>query len=259
MVFKPPASAFRTPKTIWAPTVTFTTPGGTATAVADFTVTPPAGAGGTLTATLNDMTWLNSLPAGTYFEFTFSTTVTGVGDGDIKNTGYQNDGSGNFEVGDASTQWGQAEILKHQKDDKTKTLEGAKFSVFNSVNDMCSGDLGAALTVNGETEFASGANGIVTIEGLWISNDSTSASRVYCVVETVAPVGYVLDAAPKLITVTAGATATVELEVANTPVSGPILPMTGANGTFWFTVGGIALIVIAGGGLLLVRRTRTHD
>lgn len=239
-----------------APTVTYTTPGGTAMTVDDFTVT--TGPGNTLTATLDDMEWVNELPAGTYFEFTFSTTVTGVGD--IKNEGFQNTGGDNVTLGTASTQWGQAEILKHQKGDKTKTLEGAKFSVFNSPNGTnCTGTLGAALTVSGQTEFASGATGIVTIPGLWVGNDAQVPSRVYCVVETVAPVGFVLDVTPRAITVTTGTTATVELEVANTPVSGPALPMTGANGTLWFTVGGIALIVMAGGGLLLVRRARTHD
>lgn len=242
-----------------APTLTYTEPGGTAMAVPSYTLSEPAGAGGTLTATFDDLAWLNERPAGTYFELTFTTTVTGVGD--IENEGFQNSGDGDVSLGDASTQWGPAEILKHQKGDTSKTLAGAKFSVFDSITGTdCTGTLGAALTVNGQTEFESGANGIVTIAGLWVGNDGTEISRVYCVVETQEPTGYVKDTTAHMITVKAETTATTtaHIDVANTPVPGPTLPLTGANGTLWFTIGGIALIAMAGGGLLLVRRARAH-
>ncbi len=243
-----------------APTLTYTTPTASATDVpADaYTLTAPNGPGGTVEVEFTDLDWVNSLPAGTFFELTFSTTVTGVGD--IQNEGFQNSGGDDVSLGDASTQWGPAEILKHQKGDKTKTLAGAKFSVFDSPNGVdCVGDLGAPISVNGATEFESGADGIVHIAGLWVSNDAVDASRVYCVVETQEPTGYVKDTTPRAITVTADTTARVLLEVPNTPVPGPALPMTGANGTLWFTIGGIALIAMAGGGLLLVRRARAHD
>ncbi|WP_186324479.1 SpaH/EbpB family LPXTG-anchored major pilin [Microbacterium paludicola] len=243
-----------------AATLTYTEPGGSPVAVPSFSLTEPTGAGGTLTASVTDMDWLNERPAGTFFTFSFSTVVTGVGD--IKNEGFQNSGGDPVTLGEASTQWGPAEILKHQKGDKKKTLAGAKFSVFDSPNGTdCTGPLGAALTVNGQTEFESGANGVVAIAGLWVGNDNTAASRVYCVVETQEPVGYVKDTTPRMITVKpeATATTTAHIDVANTPVPGPSLPMTGANGTLWFTVGGIALIAMAGGGLLLVRRARSHE
>ncbi len=245
-----------------APTLTYTTPTASAVDVpaSAYTLNTPGGAGGTVEAEFTDMAWLNALPAGTFFELTFSTTVTGVGA--INNEGFQNSGGDSIKLGDASTQWGPAQILKHQKGDTNKTLVGAMFSVFDSPNGAdCTGALGAALTVNGQTEFASAANGIVTIAGLWVGNDNTENSRVYCVVETVAPAGYVLDTTPRMITVKpeTTATTTAHIEVANTPVPGPSLPMTGANGTLWFTIGGIALIAAAGGGLLMVRRARTHD
>lgn len=241
-------------------TLTYTTPTASATDVpgSAYTLHTPNTAGGTVEAEFTDMAWLNDLPAGTFFELTFSTTVTGVGD--IQNEGFQNSGGDDVSLGDASTQWGPAEILKHQKGDKTKTLAGAKFSVFDSPNGVdCVGDLGEPIEVNGATEFTSGADGIVHIAGLWVTNDAVDPSRVYCVVETQEPTGYVKDTTPRAITVTTDTTARVLLEVPNTPVPGPALPMTGANGTLWFTIGGIALIAMAGGGLLLVRRARTHD
>lgn len=241
-----------------APKVTYTVPGGSPADVTSVAFDEPVGAGGTLTATFTDMDWLNSLPAGTYFEFSFSTTVTGVGD--IENEGFQNSGGDDLTLGEASTQWGPAKILKHQKGDKSKTLAGAKFSVFDSPNGAdCTGTLGDAIAVNGETEFSTGADGVALIEGLWVGNDDQVPSRVYCVVETHEPTGYVKDATPRPITVAPATTAQVLLEVPNTPVPGPALPMTGAEGTLWFTIGGIALLAIAGGGLLLVRRSRAND
>lgn len=250
-----------------APVVQYTVPGGTATDVpaANYGIVAPAAAGGTLEVVFTGpgVTWANTLPAGTYFTFTFSTTVTGVGDGSIENTGFQNSGNGNVTLGDTYTLWGPAEILKHQAGDSTKGLMGAKFSVYNSVDGACPANgLGAALSVNGVTEFESGANGIVAIPGLYVGNENNGiTTRVYCVVETQAPAGFVRDATPRPITVKAETTATTtaHIDVANTPVTGPELPLTGSNGTLWFTIGGIALVVIAAGGVLMTRRSRVEN
>lgn len=244
-----------------APVLTYTTPTGTAPVpAADYSVIAPAGAGGQVVANVTNLTWLNSLPAGTFFTFTFSTTVTAPGD--ILNSGFQNSGGADVKLGDASTQWGPAEILKHQAGDLTKALAGAKFSVFSSPDGTsCTGDLGAAISINGQTEFTSGANGIVAIPGLFVGNDGAVAQKVYCVVETAEPVGFIKDVTPRAITVKpeTTATTTAHIDVANTPVPGPILPLTGSSGTLWFTVGGVALIGIALGTLLVVRRSATHE
>ena len=245
-----------------APTFTYTTPGNPPVAVlgANYTLGTPVGAGGTLTATLTSpagIAWANTLPAGTQFTLTFSTTVTGVGN--INNTAFQNSGGDDVTLGQASTQWGPAEVLKHQAGDKTKTLQGAKFSVFDSPNGTdCLGTLGAAVSVNGQTEFSSGANGVVTIAGLFVGNNNAVASRMYCVVETQEPVGYVKDTTPHPVTVKAEGTATTtaHIDVANRAVPGPTLPMTGGDGALWFSVGGIALLVAGAGGMLMVRRNR---
>lgn len=244
-----------------ASTFTYTTPGSApaAVAAANYSLSTPPGAGGTITAALTSdgIAWANTLPAGTRFTLSFSTTVTGVGD--INNEAFQNSGGDDVTLGEASTQWGPAEILKHQAGDKAKTLQGAKFSVYDSVNGTdCTGTLGAALSVNGQTEFTSGANGIVSIAGLYVGKNNETASRVYCVVETQEPVGFVKDTTPRAITVKAEGTATTlaHIDVANTPVNGPILPMTGGDGALWFAVGGIALLLVAAGGLMMARRNQ---
>lgn len=46
-------------------------------------------------------------------------------------------------------------------------------------------------------------------------------------------------------------------QIDNTPVNGPDLPLTGAQGTALFTMAGLALVAIAGGGAL-VRARRNH-
>jgi len=82
-------------------------------------------------------------------------------------------------------------------------------------------------------------------------------SRTYCVVEVAPPAGYILDNTPHAVVVKAEETATTGavIQVANVPVPGPVLPLTGAEGTTMFTLAGLALVAIAGGGFL-VRRAR---
>ncbi|GAA3927639.1 SpaA isopeptide-forming pilin-related protein [Microbacterium soli] len=90
----------------------------------------------------------------------------------------------------------------------------------------------------------------------------------YSLVETKAPRGYVLDATPHEFTIAADAV-TVDLgALVNTeePVvpepedpESPVLPLTGSDGALWMSVGAIALILIAGGVLLVLRRTRTQE
>src|SRR5690606_18745303 len=96
-----------------ATTLTYTEPGGTATAVptpGNYTLSTPAAAGGTVQVefTQDGLTWLNQRPAGTFFSLTFSTTVTGVGA--ISNEGFQNSGGDDVTLGTAKTNWGPAEI-----------------------------------------------------------------------------------------------------------------------------------------------------
>ncbi len=253
-----------------APTLQYTTPGNPATTAdvpgANYDIIPPAAAGGTLEVefTPEGVTWSNTLPAGTFFTFSFSTTVTSVGDGDIKNAAYQNSGGDDVTLGNTYTLWGPAEILKHQTGDKSKTLKGAVFSVYDSLaNGTCraaASGLGDALEVSGETEFTSNGDGIVAIPGLYVGNETNGVTeRIYCVVEIEAPAGYVTVDTPRAITVAAGETASMTLEVANSPVPGPTLPLTGSNGAVWFTVGGIALLAVAAGGFLMTRRSRVEE
>lgn len=233
-------------------------PTGTETLLASgYSVTAPAAAGDDLVVTF-DVSYVNTLPAGTYFKVAFDTTVTSIGDGTIKNssTEFVNDDTEGYTPNTVTTDWGAAKLLKHAKGDTSKVLSGAKFEVFNSTNGACT-TLGDKVTVNGATEFTSDANGVVDVPGLYVGKNGEPTSRVYCVVETVAPAGYVIDTTAKAITVYPGAVAAGEysLSIENVPSAGPNLPLTGGQGTMIFLIAGVAIIGAAGGAMAL-RKTR---
>lgn len=242
--------------------LTMSLPTGATGTIPAYTITePPAGAGGTVKATFTGLAALNALPAGTRFQLTFDTFVTGAGS--TVNEAFETtgaDASHQIRIGTASSQWGVAQILKHHAGKVDQPLQGAKFSVRDAAADgTCVGTLGAVVAVSGATEFASGADGIVTIAGLWVGTGEQTASRTYCAVEVSPPAGYILDSTPRAIVVKAEkvATGTASIQVANTPTPGPVLPLTGAEGTTMFTFAGLALVAIAGGGFL-VRRARVN-
>lgn len=101
------------------------------------------------------------------------------------------------------------------------------------------------ITVNGKTEFTTGADGTLVISSL---NAGKENSRVYWVKETQAPAGYTLPegaAGVHEVTVVAGANAEVVLTVDNMKQDRPGLPLTGSTGTALFVLGGGALVALA--------------
>lgn len=226
----------------------------------NYSLAAPTTGGGEMIVTF-DVNYVNGLPAGTTFKITFDTTVTAIGNGTIENssTEYVNNVAEGYTPNTVSTDWGAAKLLKHAKDNTAQGLSGAKFEVYNSSNGACS-ELGSKITVNDATEFISDSSGVVDIPGLYVGKNSETPSRVYCVVETQAPAGYVLDRSPKAITVTPGVVAgeTYTLPIPNTPTEGPNLPLTGANGQLLALIGGGSLVLLAAG-TALVARKRSHQ
>ena len=258
----------------------YTLPGGTAQPVnaSYYTITPAAPAataGGSVTVefTAPGVTWINTLQAGTFFTWKLTTKVVGVGA--LENKSYENTGGDDVLTGTAQTNWGEAKLLKHEANNEGKTLAGAKFKVYDlpTAATVCPADkaaLGTELTVltnspnvgDTATEFTSDASGVVLIPGLYVGKDNPSnpATRIYCVVETVAPAGYVLVDTPIQIVVSPGAVAQGQwsAKVPNPVSPGPELPLTGAEGTMLFTLAGLAIVAIAGGGFLVRRARMTH-
>lgn len=175
--------------------------------------------------------------------------------------------------------WGDAIIAKRDKENQQK-LSGAKFEVYAAEAPYAASCEGAKLTgdaisVNGKTEFTVGAEGTLTIAGLFVDKGTAAVAedgsfeavkwengnthRCYVLKETAAPAGYVLptgDAAltPLKVTPNATASSTVDVTIDNTKQNVPQLPLTGANGQLLLLIGGSALILLAFGGALVLRR-----
>ncbi|WP_025134383.1 SpaH/EbpB family LPXTG-anchored major pilin [Leucobacter sp. PH1c] len=209
-----------------------------------------------------------------------STTVVSlgdgtVGDGVIKNQAvvFPNKESFESKPGDpdgpvttpvVESRWGDIVISKVSSKDAAKKLAGAQFQVFASEDAARQAGTAAAqpIAINGEDTFTTDADGLVRISGLHVSDfvdgkaiGDAKDFRTYWVVEVVAPEGFELLAAPIEFTVTAGGTAAEVVTVENAPHNaGFELPLTGAAGTWMFTIGG--LLVIGGGVALMLRRKR---
>ncbi|MDC4232157.1 SpaH/EbpB family LPXTG-anchored major pilin [Actinomyces sp. B33] len=181
-----------------------------------------------------------------------------------------------------ASNWGDLTITKHDKDN-SKALSGATFKIYNAKESFAgactteiaaddpatSGDESQPITVNGRSEFTTGGDGTVRVEGLFIDKkvgaagaDSVTpdhADRCYVLVETAAPAGYVLpagDAAKTAVKVSAGTVTTDDITIDNTKQNVPQLPLTGANGQLLLTIGGVSLLLLAVGGTLVVRHRR---
>lgn len=125
-------------------------------------------------------------------------------------------------------------------------LEGAEFEIHTTTDapiyfTLNNGVYTAQADYTDNTTVKSDANGMIKIEGL--------AGGTYKLVETKAPSGYQLLAAPLTITVNATSdTAITDLKATSTDaarivanVKQPDLPITGGMGTLLFTVGGLLL------------------
>ena len=196
--------------------------------------------------------------AGKKLNFALTTTLSALpADGKVENTG------ANFFINDmvkpgkdtppTITPSDKAVVgnyrLKKQDKDTHKILEGAEFKVYEKDTNT---EIAAAKYVG---------NGVYEFEGLYLkkigqNEDSTGVTKQFTLKETKAPAGYVLPTDGKTITVTAGKTTTDDLVYDNTKQTGPSLPLTGAAGQLLLTIGGAAVLAVAGGLYLFKSRKR---
>ncbi|MDO5092652.1 MAG: SpaH/EbpB family LPXTG-anchored major pilin [Propionibacteriaceae bacterium] len=229
------------------------------------------------------LTALKNAP-GAEVQVFFQGTVSSIGDGSIKNkaqlitdTEYATTPPPNEpptppippnppESPEVVTHWGDVQVLKVDANKQDKGLQGATFQVYEA-QDPYAADCstaqrtGTPIQVAGQTTFTSGANGVVSIAGLFVS-DSKNAPvnadhRCYVLVETTAPAGFVLPPDPETpLTVKIGQTETAtayDATIPNTKERVPGLPMTGAASQLLMTAGGISLLVIAGIAVAIIR------
>lgn len=140
------------------------------------------------------------------------------------------------------TNWGKLQINKHIKDDTTK-LAGATFKVWPAGDGTTCETTAPA---SGTTTLGPSTASATTDQIMWVSNQATASAtnKVYCVQETVAPQGYILDSAVKTVNLTPDS-AGVTLDFPNTAPTVPTLPLTGGTGTIILTVAGLGVLALA--------------
>jgi fimbrial isopeptide formation D2 family protein/LPXTG-motif cell wall-anchored protein len=184
-----------------------------------------------------------------------------------------------------TTRWGELTAKKVNSANANDGLVGAQFNVYMGTTESgCTPDITGLTKVTDTTGApyvaTSDSSGIVNISGLWVGDteltvaaDGTVSNvtvaghdfqaRCYVLEEIKAPAGYVLPASPETLSavlVAPGAHPTAQITIKNTPQEAPELPFTGSNAQIALTIGGIALIVIALGGILVIRRRRnSHE
>lgn len=182
-----------------------------------------------------------------------------------------------FPTNTVKSSWGDLVITKTDKGNN-KPLSGATFEIYNAADPFaadCSTQksTGDAIAVDGKTEFTTGADGTVAIEGLFVDSKEFAAGtaenamaldhakRCYVLKETAAPAGYVMPADPfKAVAIQAGTTTADDVTINNTRVPIVDMPMTGANGRLLMIIGGSVLALTAlGAAFILAKKRRSQD
>lgn len=178
-----------------------------------------------------------------------------------------------------ATTWGDLKIRKHDVARSTEGLEGAQFQIFEAKDQGACTAAAAkpvaeryaepnddnAITVGTDTTFTTAKGGEITVAGLFIDKSDATADgepspktqKCYVVKETRAPAGYVLPEENKrtfAVLVKAGTSVDADLDMPNTKVSVPALPLTGASGRVLLMVGGLALVLGSMGVVMVIRK-----
>lgn len=219
------------------------------------------------TFTETGRTKLNGAMGGT-INIALVTTVNSVGTGDIPNDDYDSTFNGTTVPGTTvpHSYWGQLDINKHDDSTPVQPLSGAEFQVFETVNDQCPAaapGTGAVATgtsdANGDVQWANVTP--TSPLGLWIANSDTpltSPTNDYCVYETVVPAGHTASTIDNPVTIATGEEAVFVLDVLNAKQDGPDLPLTGAQGTLWMTLGGLLIIALGAAALMIARKRKAN-
>lgn len=137
-------------------------------------------------------------------------------------------------------------IYKYDQTDETKGLYGAKFALYGSDAVDEDGTLKPDAAPIDKGEIMSDLEGMAQINGL--------DAGTYYLVETEAPDGYVCSDTPVKVILPDNADGTTYL--AKVKFANSAVPHTGGTGTLMYTIGGIAIIVLAGVLLIVYRKSR---
>ncbi|WP_461013363.1 SpaH/EbpB family LPXTG-anchored major pilin [Trueperella pyogenes] len=147
--------------------------------------------------------------------------------------------------GEGTTVWGN--LIVNKVNEKKELLDDAVFSIYAG---KCEAVTSRSTPV---VENLTTKGGVIA-QKLYVGKNE-SDSKDYCLKETAAPAGYVLDPVGRTVTVKAGKDATELIEFENVKVEGPDLPLTGAQGAAIMVAAGL-LLLAAGAGTVYVARRR---
>lgn len=171
--------------------------------------------------------------------------------------------------------WGDLKLRKYDGGKTTAAvLAGAVFEVYEAATPYpnegaeCTPEIAESakpISVDGRTQFTSDADGLVYIDGLFISDSvrepQNRLDRCYVVKEVTAPDGYMIKGEGLTpVRVNAGMTAedTYDVDIANEKPVIPGLPLTGSNAQVLLQVAGV-LLVIGGVSVYAARRNRARN
>ena len=174
------------------------------------------------------------------------------------------------------SKFGKVKITKTSAKDDTKKLQGAQFEVYKCTPqstpttnfESVDASLDEKLSPAGTTTYETGADGVVTIDGLrnndWENNAAVTNPGWYCLVETKAPDGFELQTRPIAFQVlqtnsTKDNEYTLATTVKDVPHNGGFhLPLTGAAG-IGVLIGAGALLVGGSGAIALANKRRKEQ
>lgn len=150
------------------------------------------------------------------------------------------------EPGKGTTVWGKVTVNKTDKNEPSKKLSDAVFAIY----------AGECKDVKENIEPV--AKDLKTVDGtlsqtLYVGKTDQD-SKAYCLKETAAPAGYLLDPKGKDFTLSSTGDFTMKIEFPNVKVEGPNLPLTGAQGTLLLVSVGVLLLAVGGGTVYAARR-----
>ncbi|WP_455159590.1 SpaH/EbpB family LPXTG-anchored major pilin [Schaalia cardiffensis] len=189
-----------------------------------------------------------ALPSGGKVVATYTTKASG--NGQFHNTVYSF--INNVEVGHALAfaDLGNITVEKVDATDTTRYLSGAKFKVCVD-EDKVDEDKDCPAVGTITTGSSTGSYGTGSLDKLKIQK--------YVLFETAAPAGYTFNPdTPYKADLTTAVNNTVTLTIENTKTNVPTLPLTGADGQLLMTIGGVALVLLAGGVFLVARKKRSE-
>ncbi|WRS30317.1 SpaH/EbpB family LPXTG-anchored major pilin [Actinomycetaceae bacterium MB13-C1-2] len=140
------------------------------------------------------------------------------------------------------TKWGELSINKHVYGDATDSLAGAEFKVWPASGTPGAETCETTAPATGTLDIGPTVVGQTLDTILWVSNAAGTTNKAYCVQETVAPQGYILN--PEVTKVDLGS-GSFTLPIANEKAVAPELPLTGGTGTLILSVAGVGVLGLA--------------